>query len=149
MDPLESLRSHIGKEFTASPSPFMKWLRPVVTSAEKGRLSFRYVVRKEMTNPMGTLHGGVTAGIFDDIAGATIFSLGEPFFYTTINNVIDYFSAAQEGDEIIAETQIVKKGNRIVNVQCEIWNSDRSRLIAKGYTNLFKTEKERRTALQK
>ena len=33
---LEVLQEHIGKEFTASPSPYMKWLRPVVLKAEQG-----------------------------------------------------------------------------------------------------------------
>jgi len=44
MDRLEQLKSFIGKEFTASPSPFMLWLRPIVLSAEKdsmGRVSLR------------------------------------------------------------------------------------------------------------
>ncbi len=140
---LETLQSYTGKEFSASPSPFMLWLRPVVLSAERGRLSFRYCVRKEMTNPIGILHGGVSAAIIDDIMGATMYSLSEDYFYTTINNVIDYFSPAKEGDELIADTLIVKKGNQIVNVQCELWNADKSRLIAKGTSNLMKTNQKK------
>lgn len=142
--PLQQLQPFIGKEFTASPSQFMLWLNPTVLSAEEGRLSFKYIIRKEMTNPMGTLHGGVTAAIMDDIIGATMFSFGEPVFYTTINNVIDYFAPAKEGDVIIAETSILKKGKQIVNAQCEIWNEDRSKMIAKGYSNMLKTSMERR-----
>ena len=148
MEPLShlaQLQSFIGKEFTASPSPFMHWLNPVVLSAEEGKLSFKYIIRKEMTNPMGTLHGGVTAAIIDDVIGATMFSFGEPVFYTTINNVIDYFAPAKEGDVIIAETFIVKKGRQIVNAQCEIWNEDKSRMIARGYSNLMKTSMERKS----
>ena len=146
MEPLShlaQLQAFIGKEFTASPSPFMHWLNPVVLSAEEGKLSFKYIIRKEMTNPMSTLHGGVTAAIIDDVIGATMFSFGEPVFYTTINNVIDYFAPAKEGDVIIAETFIVKKGRQIVNAQCEIWNEDKSRIIARGYSNLMKTSMER------
>lgn len=137
---LEILQASIGKEFSSSPSPFMHWLKPVVLSAESGKLSFQYLVRKEMTNPIGTLHGGVTAAIVDDSIGATMFSLNEPFFYTTLNNVIDYFSAAREGDVIIAETSLIKRGRQLINAQCEVWNADRSRLLARGYSNLMKTE---------
>ncbi|MCD6068769.1 MAG: PaaI family thioesterase [Bacteroidetes bacterium] len=136
---LEVLQSFMGQEFTASPSPFMRWLKPVVLSAERGKLSFQYVVRKEMANPIGTLHGGVTAAIIDDIIGATMFSFNEEYFYTTVNNVIDYFAPARESDVIIAETNILKKGRQIVNAQCEIWNEDRSRMIARTYSNLLKT----------
>jgi acyl-coenzyme A thioesterase 13 len=139
-DQLEILQSFIGKEFTASPSPFMIWLQPIVLSAERGKLTFQYKVRKEMTNPASTLHGGVTAAIIDDIIGATMFSFNEEYFYTTINNVIDYFASVRENDLIIAETLVIKKGKQIVNVQCEIWNTGRDRLIARAYSNLLKTE---------
>jgi acyl-coenzyme A thioesterase 13 len=136
---LKSIRQFIGKEFSASPSPFMLWLKPVVLKAQEGSLEFQYTVRKEMTNPIGILHGGVTAAIIDDVIGATMFSFGEEHFYTTINNVIDYFASAKLDDVIIAETQVTKKGKQFVNAQCEIWNADKTRLIAKGSSNLFKT----------
>lgn len=70
---LEILQSFKGKEFTESPSPFMKWLKPKVLDVEPGYVSMEYRVRKEMTNPIGTLHGGVTAAIIDDIIGAAMF----------------------------------------------------------------------------
>lgn len=137
---LTGLQSFIGKEFTASPSPFMQWLKPVVLAAEEGKLTFQYTVRKEMTNPASILHGGVTAAIIDDVIGATMFSFGEPYFYTSINLNVDFLAPAFEGDIIIAETSITKKGKQIVNAHCEVWNHDRTKLIAKGYTNLFKTD---------
>lgn len=138
MDKLQILKTCIGKEFTESPSPFMKWLNPVVLSAEEGQIEFQYTVREEWLNPMGNLHGGVTAAIIDDVIGATMFSLNEKTFIVTVNNSIDYFSTAKENDIIVAETKIVKRGKQFVNAQCEIWNADRSRLIARGTSNLFK-----------
>ena len=138
-DQLSFLQQYTGREFTASPSPFTLWLKPAVLLAERGKLSFQYTVRRDMTNPMGTLHGGVTAAMMDDVIGATMFSFNEEHFYTTINNVIDYFAPAFENDIIIAETSIIKKGKQIVNAQCEIWNAGKSKLIARGYSNLLKT----------
>ena len=138
MNKLQVLQTFIGKEFTASPSPFMKWLNPIVVSAEEGKFQFQYTVREEWLNPMGNLHGGVTAAIIDDVIGATMFSLNEDSFIVTINNSIDYFSAAKEHDQIVAETKIIKRGKQFVNAECEIWNTDKSRLIARGTSNLFK-----------
>lgn len=138
MDKLAQLQAFIGKEFKESPSPFMRWLNPVVVSAEEGQIEFQYTVRPEWLNPMGNLHGGVTAAIMDDIIGATMFSLNEKTFIVTVNNTIDYFSTAKENDHIIAETKIIKRGKQFVNTQCEIWNEDKSRLIARGTSNLFK-----------
>ena len=140
MDQLAWMKSMEGKPFSTSPSPFMHWLKPVIVKAEKGSLTLRYTVRKDMTNPIGILHGGVTAAIIDDLMGATLFSLNEAEFFTTINNVIDYFASARPGDEIIAETQIIKKGKTIANMQCEVWLADKSKMIARGYSNLMKLE---------
>lgn len=137
---LAVIKSFEGREFTSSPSPFMLWLKPTVEHAEKGHLIFSYLIRKEMTNPMKGLHGGVSAAIIDDIIGATIITFEEEFFYTTLNNVIDYFAPAFENDKILAETKVIKKGKQIVNLQCELWNSEKTRLIARGYSNLLKTE---------
>lgn len=133
------LRQFIGKEVVGSPSPFMNWLRPVILSVEEGSLAFQYTIRNEMTNPFGTLHGGITAAMIDDAIGATLIAYGEPYFHVTINLAIDYFTAAKEGDVVIAQTTVVKKGRQIVNAQCDIWNHDRTRIIAKGYTNMLKT----------
>jgi len=138
MDKLQALQSYIGKEFTASPSPFMRWLKPVVKSAEEGKIEFQYTVREEWLNPMGNMHGGITAAIIDDIIGATMFSLNEKNFIVTINNSIDYFSTAKENDIIVAETKIIKRGKQFVNAECEVWNAGKTKLIARGTSNLYK-----------
>ncbi|MGB5665257.1 MAG: PaaI family thioesterase [Maribacter sp.] len=139
---LALFKANIGKDATHSPSPLLRWLNPTLVSAEEGALEFSYVIREEMTNPMHILHGGTTAAIIDDALGATVFSLGNTHLYNTVNLIVDYFSTAKEGDTIIAKTAMVKKGNQIMNVQCEVWNADKTRLIAKGYSNLLKTKIE-------
>lgn len=134
---LALFQSLIGREITSSPSPFMNWLKPILVSAEKGSLVCSYVIRKEMTNPYGILHGGVTAGIIDDLIGATIYVSGLTGQYTTINNNIDYFATAVEGDVVVATTSIVKQGRTIVNLQCELVLEKKNRLIAKGSSNML------------
>lgn len=118
----------------------MRWLNPTLVKVEEGALEFSYVVREEMTNPLKVLHGGATAALIDDALGATIFTLGRSYLYTTVNLAVDYFSTAKAGDTIIAKTAMVKEGNKIMNAQCEVWNADKSRLIARGYSNLIKTD---------
>lgn len=134
---LKVFQSIVGMEVVQSPSPFMNWLKPTVISAEKGSLHCSYVVRNEMTNPHGILHGGITAGIIDDLIGATVFTLGLMSKYTTVNNHIDYFAPAREGDLITAKTSIVKQGRAIINLQCEVFLPAKNRLIAKGYSNML------------
>ena len=134
---LAFLKSFIGKEIIGSPSYYMNWLKPVIIAADPGMLKFSYIIRKEMTNPYGNLHGGVTAGIIDDLIGATIYSLGLADAFTTVNNSIDYFAPAKEGDLIIVQTSIVKRGRSIMNLQCEVFLPVKNRLIAKGYSNML------------
>jgi acyl-coenzyme A thioesterase 13 len=112
---ITSITNHIDREFIASPSPFMLWMKPIVVAAEQGSVTFKYTVREEMSNPVKSLHGGVTAAIADDCIGATMFSLDEETFYTTINLVVDYFAPAFVGDTILAKTAIIRKGKQIVN----------------------------------
>lgn len=134
---LKVFQSFIGKEVANSPSHFMNWLKPTVIEATKGKLYCSYVVRQEMTNPYGILHGGITAGIIDDLIGATVFTLDLSNVYTTVNNSIDYFAPAKEGDIITAKTNIVKQGRSIINLQCEVFLPVKNRLIAKGYSNML------------
>ncbi len=139
---LEYFKAGIGKDASESVSPLMRWLNPILLSAKAGELEFSYVVRKEMTNPLGIIHGGTTAAIIDDAIGAAVFSLDISHVYTTVSLSVDYFSRAEVGDTIIAKTKIIKPGNRIINAECEVWNADNDRMIAKGHSNLIQTEIE-------
>lgn len=130
-------KAQIGKDVIESPSGFMNWLAPVIISVDSGVLVCKYTIRKEMTNPYKMLHGGVTAGIIDDLIGATVYLMGLNNQFTTVNNYIDYFAPAAEGDEIIAETSIIKRGRTILNLQCEITLPAKGRLIARGYSNML------------
>ena len=141
---LALLQSWIGKDASESPSPLMHWLNPILLKAEAGELEFSYVIRHEMTNPLGILHGGTTAAIIDDAVGAAVWSLGKPHMYTTVNLVVDYFASAKTGETIIAKTSLTKNGNQIVNTACELWNADRTRMIAKGHSNLIKIDTNRK-----
>lgn len=136
---LDFLKSQIGKDSSSSPSPLMRWLNPTMLKVDTGTLEFSYKIREEMTNPMKILHGGTTAAIIDDMLGATIFTLGRTHAYTTVNLAVDYFSTAKVGDTIIGVSAIIKQGDKIINAQCEVWNEDKTRLIARGYSNLIKT----------
>lgn len=138
---IDLLKRQIGKDSKFSPSPLMKWLNPILISVGESKLSFQYLIRKEMTNPIGKLHGGIIAAIIDDTIGATMMAFNEQFICITVNNVIDYYSAAEEGEIIIAETSIIEDESRLTKAQCEVWRNDRSKMIAKGVSKLLKKKK--------
>ena len=138
---VEILKEYIDKPFSGSPSPFTHWLKPVIRHVEAGKVIFEYTIRHDMTNPINTLHGGVTAGIIDDTIGAALFTVSGFEKYTTVNLSVDYFYPAREDDIIFAEAKVVKKGKQIVHINCRITNKKSGKLLAEGRSNLIKLKR--------
>ncbi len=136
---VERLKTMVGQPFSNSPSKFGRWFNGVLLEVEKGSLLFSFIVREDMTNPLGTLHGGATAAIIDDIIGLTAATLGHENFYVTVNLSIDYLSGAKVGDTILAQSHTLREGKNISNIECMVKHSD-GKIIAKGSSNMIKTE---------
>ncbi|UII31158.1 PaaI family thioesterase [Fulvivirga ulvae] len=132
---LKLLKQYIGKPFSGSPSPFAKWLDGIVISASEKSVEFQFTVRKEMTNPVGMLHGGVISGMIDECIGVTFFVMGLEYFYPTINLNVEFFSAAQEGDTVRVQTQVVKQGKTIINIKADMLNES-GKILASATSNL-------------
>ncbi|MBN2614679.1 MAG: PaaI family thioesterase [Bacteroidales bacterium] len=134
---LELLKMALNAKGKTSPSPFTNWLQPTVLEANYGSLTFEYVIRKEMTNPAGALHGGAVAGIMDDTMGATLFSM-EKGAYVTVNLDVNYFAPAREGDVIRSRSTVVKEGKKVIHMECELWLADDGKMLAKASSNLMR-----------
>ena len=135
---VEILKNYIDQPFSFSPSPFTYWLRPVIREVEEGRVILEYTVRHEMTNPINTLHGGVTAGIVDDTIGAALYTVSGKDLFSTVNLGVDYFYPARENDVILAEAWVVKRGKQIVHINCKIIHKETGKVLAEGRSNLIK-----------
>ena len=130
------LKDFIGKEAKdSSPSPFGRWLNGKLISAEQGKLVAEFVVRDEMTNPAGIMHGGAIAAIIDEIIGMTTFSLGKKGFYVAVNLNVDFLRPGKKGETIRAETEIVRDGKSMAHAECRIFNRE-GKLLAKAASNL-------------
>ncbi|MDX2194860.1 MAG: PaaI family thioesterase [Cytophagales bacterium] len=135
MTRLKTLQSLIGKELTSNPSQFGVWLHGTLLEASEGLLTMEFIVRKEMTNPVGMLHGGVIAGIFDEVIGIAFFTLGTENFYPTISLHVDFFHSAHMGETIKVTAKSIKKGNTIINIEAHMWNAE-GKLLAKAGSNM-------------
>ena len=94
-------------------------------------------IRKLSSEQNGLIH--VLLKQYADELGWTLIDMKEYIKEQfALTNDLDYFSTAKENDNIVAETKIIKRGKQFVNAQCEIWNADKTRLIARGTSNLFK-----------
>jgi acyl-coenzyme A thioesterase 13 len=133
------LSQQVGKRMENNPSPFAHWLDGALLEVGEGYTKASFTVRKDMTNPMGIMHGGVTAGIIDEVMGVTTFGLGLDFFYPTIDLQVSYFAPAREGEEVIVEAQVLKKGRTIIHLEATMKNVE-GRLLAKSNSNIAKSD---------
>ena len=115
-----------------------RWLNGKLLEAEEGLLSFEFEVREEMTNPMGILHGGMSALIMDEVIGATVHTLNRDVYYTSVNLGVDFLKSSPAGSTIKATAQIIRPGKTIVNAECKVYNQ-KGDIIAKGMSNLVRT----------
>lgn len=79
------------------------------------------------------------AAIIDDMVGMTLFVTGVKSFYASINLHVDFVSNVRCGTSVIATSEIIKKGSRIMLVACNLYGPDKT-LLAKGSSNLVMTE---------
>jgi len=138
---VEFFKSQIGKIIEKSPSPAGNWLQTVLVEVNEGSLKAEFLVRKEMTNPLGTLHGGMITLIADEMIGATIATLELPNIFVSVNMNTDFLYPVKVGETVRAETEIIRKGKNIIHTECRLYNFQ-NKLVAKSSANNIKTNAE-------
>lgn len=136
-DILSGFQKYLGKPLLESPSFYMRWLGGVLRHAERGRVSADFTVRKEMLNPAMTLHGGVIAGIMDEMIGMCVFTLGLDTIYVSVNLNVDFLEAAREGDVVTAEAHVLREGGRLVYGQVSLLRGEK--VLAMASSSLIKS----------
>ena len=135
---LEYMQTFIGQSMQDSLSPVGRWLNGKLLDIQDGTMKVEYVVREDMSNPMGVLHGGIAATILDDVVGTMVYALGRDFAYTSINLNCDFLNAAKTDETIIADAKVVRAGKNIIHVEGVITNTA-GLIIAKCSSNLIQT----------
>jgi acyl-coenzyme A thioesterase 13 len=133
---LAHLQSLVGKEFSESPSPFGAWLKGTIILAETETLVASFVVRQEMTNPFGILHGGMAAAMIDEVMGIFCFTLSTEQYFPTVNLTLDYFASAKVADVVTVTTKLIRKGKTMVNLYATISN-DKGKILVQATSNLI------------
>lgn len=135
---LDFFRSQIGNTIAQSPSPLGQWLNGKLLEVQHGSITVEITIRKDMTNPLGTLHGGAAAAIMDDLVGMMVFGLGREYAYTTVNLNCDFLNAARLGEVLIAHAYVIRAGKNVIHCEARITNTE-GKIIAKCSTNMIQT----------
>lgn len=90
-----------------------------MTDLAEGRVGFELDTRPELGNPLGTVHGGVTATLLDSAMGCAVHSaLPAGRSYTTVDLAITYLRAVPfDGRSLRAEGVVVHLGGRIATAE--------------------------------
>jgi acyl-coenzyme A thioesterase 13 len=129
---------YLGKAVSDGRSPAGNWLGFTLVAIQKGEVTLSALVKQEMTNPYGHIHGGMMSLVIDEAIGWAVVSLESEHHYTSLNLNVDFLYAAREGERIYATAKIVRAGKKIVHAECEVKNESGG-LLAKAASNLVVT----------
>jgi acyl-coenzyme A thioesterase 13 len=118
--------------------PFTKWLNGKVVDVKRGEVQLEFLVREEMANPTGILHGGMQSAMLDDLIGITCATLGYEGFPLSIDMHVDYLGRVKVGETVTGRAFIVREGHNIIHAMAELKDKD-GKLIATGNSNLLIT----------
>ena len=105
--------------------PFARWLGMKITHASPDRIVAELVVREELTNRNGVLHGGAAMALADNLGGtATFLNLPEGAATTTVESKTNFFAACTLGETITSETTPLHRGRSTMVWQTRITRSD-------------------------
>ncbi|MBE9465250.1 PaaI family thioesterase [Dyadobacter subterraneus] len=135
---LKYMQTFIGKRMEESHSPVGRWLNGTLLDIQEGSMKVEFVVRKDMSNPMGILHGGIAATILDEVVGTMVYALGREFAFVSVNLNCDFLNAARVGETIFASGNVIRAGKNIVHVEGNIVSAE-GVIIAKCTSNLLQT----------
>ncbi len=105
--------------------PFSRLLGTRITEVTPDRVVAEVVVREDLANRNGVLHGGALMAIADNLGGtATFISMPAGAGTTTIESKTNFFAAIPVGDTLRAECTPLHRGRTTMVWQTRITRGD-------------------------
>ena len=105
-------------------------------SDDGSKMTAEFVVAKENLNRMGTLHGGCTTTIIDELTGFNMMAHrgdldNDPS--TSVQLEVKFLTPAMEGDLVEVRSSVVKAGKRLYFLKADLYNrSKQDQIVAAG-----------------
>ena len=120
MNRLEELRKMMTGENPAAP--IVQLLGIEIIELDKGMVVLEMEATEKLHNPMGTLHGGILCDLSDLAMGYAFYStLTNDELFTTVEIKLNFLKPIWEG-KLRAESKIIKRGNSIGLVECQVFD---------------------------
>ena len=105
--------------------PFSQLMGTKIVEVTRDRVVAEVLVREELTNRNGGLHGGAVMAIADNLGGtATFVNMPEGAGTTTIESKTNFFAAVPLGDTVRAECTPLHRGRTTMVWQTRITRGD-------------------------
>jgi len=105
--------------------PFARLLGLRITEVTADRLVAELVVREDLTNRNGVLHGGAVMAVADNLGGtAAVINLPPGATTATIESKTNFFAACRPGETIRIETTPLHRGRSTMVWQSRITRPD-------------------------
>ncbi|MDY7101826.1 MAG: PaaI family thioesterase [Actinomycetota bacterium] len=100
---------------------------------DEGRIVFGLEPDARMTNPLGTVHGGIAATLLDSAMSCAVHTtLAADESYTTLDLHVRYVRAARpDGGPLQVEGSVVHRGRRTATAEGRVTDAE-GRLVAHG-----------------
>ncbi|XP_064539812.1 acyl-coenzyme A thioesterase 13 [Drosophila montana] len=119
-------------EFISKGTSFDRVTQMVkITKGGEGRCVGEFIVSAEHLNRLGSLHGGLTATILDNVTTYALMSKGSHPGVTSSLSV-SYLAAAKPGDCIEVDAKTLHAGRKMAYIECVLRNKADGKIIAKG-----------------
>lgn len=99
-----------------------RWMGATPEVIEEGHCRLRMVVRQEMLNGYGVLHGGIAFAFADSAFAFASNSYGR--IAVSINGNMTYAKSAREGDVLLAEAKALNVNHRTADFDVNVMNED-------------------------
>ena len=127
------------KDGELPPAPIAETLGFEIHALARGRVSFAMTPQPKHYNPIGMVHGGVTATLLDTVMGCALHStLPQGTGYSTLDISVRYLRAVTvQTGLVIASGTVVHRGRRTATAEATLVEASTGRLLATASSTLL------------
>ncbi|KAM5202591.1 acyl-coenzyme A thioesterase 13 isoform 1-T1 [Hipposideros larvatus] len=103
-----------------------------LVSADPGKVICELKVEEEHTNKGGTLHGGLTATLVDNVSTMALLCTERGAPGVSVDMNITYMSPAKIGEDIVITARVLKQGKTLAFASVDLTNKATGKLVAQG-----------------
>jgi len=120
------------------PPPCHEFLHSELLELGDGRAVVRFRPDERMTNPFGTIQGGILAAMLDNCIGPAMVSAAPDRRGTLVQLSVNYLGAARPGEPLLGSAEVIKLGRTQIVVDAWLKRESDGELLVRGTgTNLL------------